>query len=77
MLMLLAVMLALAPEPSLGPGDDFNEVVALNEKQLHCEAVKLYRSTDQDTMRLVVFSCGHGELIVPFIYQGKEGWFPI
>ncbi|MFZ2196867.1 MAG: hypothetical protein WAV13_03975 [Thermodesulfovibrionales bacterium] len=74
--MLIAVAVALAPEKPLGPGDDWNEVIAANEAQLHCEAVRLYRS-EPDSMRVVVFRCQAGETLVPFVYRGEQGWFPI
>lgn len=73
---LLALLLALAPQPPLGEGDDFNEVVKLNEQVTHCEAVALYR-TEPDNLRLVVFRCGDGDKILPFMFKGAEGWFPI
>jgi hypothetical protein len=73
----LSLMLSsLAPEPPVGPGDDFNDVVAGLEKQSHCDASRLYR-TDPDSMRMVVFSCQDGEVLVPLAYVGKDGWVPI
>ncbi len=71
---LIAVLLALAPEPKLSATDDFNEVVALNEGIMHCEAVEMFR-TEPDEIRLVRFDCARGSILIPFLLKGEEGWF--
>ncbi len=73
----LAALLALAPEPPLSDTDDWNSVVALNERVTHCDAVELFR-TEPDTVCIVLFRCAEGqdELLV-FALKGEDGWYPI
>lgn len=76
MMLLLAVLLALAPEPSLGPGDDFNEVVAKMETANDCKAVSIVRK-ENDALREVLFRCEEADFRAVLIYAGDLGWFPM
>lgn len=70
---LLALLLALAPQPKTDTNDDFNEVVRMNEIG-GCEAIRLFRTTD-DQVRVVIYRCPKEDRLIPFIRRGDEGWF--
>lgn len=73
---LLAVLLALAPQPKVSATDDFNDVVKAAEAANRCDAVKVYKA-DDDEVRLVLFRCAQGDVLVPFMLRGEDGWYPM
>lgn len=75
--LLIAVAVALAPEPKLSEADDFNEVIAGTEEvNPGCRAASFTRH-EKDTMRRVLLRCSTGDFVITLALDAVTGWWPL
>lgn len=71
-----ALLTTIPQEQKLSEADDFNDVVALNEKSSHCEAVATFKDSEETRIRIVLFRCATGDRLVPMLRATAGDWYP-